>query len=167
MSKTNSPIKAEDLPYRPCVGIMVLNREGLVWAGKRIPIGNSEYDGSPQLWQMPQGGIDAGEDPLEAAYRELYEETGMKTVTSARRGKRLDQLRSAAATDWYRPQGEIPRPDPTLVRLPLRWRRERNRHQSAARRPRAGIRRLGMEADGGVARPDRRLQAPGLRPSGG
>ncbi|NTI30562.1 RNA pyrophosphohydrolase [Rhizobium rhizogenes] len=81
MSKTNSPIKAEDLPYRPCVGIMVLNREGLVWAGKRIPIGNSEYDGSPQLWQMPQGGIDAGEDPLEAAYRELYEETGMKTVT--------------------------------------------------------------------------------------
>ncbi len=42
---------------------------------------NSEYDGSPQLWQMPQGGIDKGEDPLEAAYRELYEETGIRTVT--------------------------------------------------------------------------------------
>lgn len=76
-----SDIKAEDLPYRPCVGVMVLNRDGLVWAGRRIAIGNSEYDGSPQLWQMPQGGIDPGEDPRAAAYRELYEETGMKTVT--------------------------------------------------------------------------------------
>ncbi|KPF45159.1 RNA pyrophosphohydrolase [Rhizobium sp. AAP43] len=74
-------IKAEDLPYRPCVGIMVLNRAGLVWAGRRISEGNSEYDGSPQLWQMPQGGIDAGEAPLPAAMRELYEETGMKTVS--------------------------------------------------------------------------------------
>ncbi|TCL73035.1 RNA pyrophosphohydrolase [Rhizobium sp. BK251] len=80
MSK-NTTVKAEDLPYRPCVGIMVLNRTGLVWTGRRVPVGNSEYDGSPQLWQMPQGGIDAGEDPLEAAYRELYEETGMKTVS--------------------------------------------------------------------------------------
>ena len=73
-------ITAEDLPYRPCVGIMVLNRQGLVWAGRRIPVGNSEYDGSPQLWQMPQGGIDKGEDPEKAAWRELYEETGMTSV---------------------------------------------------------------------------------------
>ncbi|HEV7435944.1 MAG TPA: RNA pyrophosphohydrolase [Pseudorhizobium sp.] len=73
-------LKAEDYPYRPCVGIMVLNREGLVWAGRRIAAENSEYDGSPQLWQMPQGGIDEREDPLKAAYRELYEETGMRTV---------------------------------------------------------------------------------------
>ncbi|MGO4437264.1 RNA pyrophosphohydrolase [Rhizobium sp. RAF56] len=81
MSKSPSPVKAEDLPYRRCVGIMVLNRQGLVWAGHRVAIGNSEYDGSPHLWQMPQGGIDGGEDPLEAAYRELYEETGMRSVT--------------------------------------------------------------------------------------
>ncbi|KAA0698964.1 RNA pyrophosphohydrolase [Neorhizobium sp. P12A] len=81
MSKTPETIKAEDLPYRPCVGVMILNSQGLVWAGRRIPDGNSEYDGSPQLWQMPQGGIDDGEDPLEAAYRELHEETGMKTVS--------------------------------------------------------------------------------------
>ena len=74
-------IRAEDLPYRPCVGIMVLNADNEVWAGRRIAIGNSEYDGSPQLWQMPQGGIDKGEDPLKAAYRELYEETGMKSVS--------------------------------------------------------------------------------------
>jgi putative (di)nucleoside polyphosphate hydrolase len=78
---TKPKVKAEDLPYRPCVGIMVLNRDGLVWSGRRIPEGNSEYDGSPQLWQMPQGGIDPGEDPLPAAIRELYEETGIKTVS--------------------------------------------------------------------------------------
>src|ERR1700712_1422727 len=81
MRKTRPPLRAEDLPYRPCVGVMILNRDGLVWAGRRIPVGNSEYDGSSQLWQMPQGGIDKGEDPLDAAYRELYEETGMKTVS--------------------------------------------------------------------------------------
>ncbi len=74
-------IKADDLPYRPCAGIMVLNDKGLVWAGRRISQGNSEFDGSPQLWQMPQGGIDEGEAALAAAIRELYEETGMKTVT--------------------------------------------------------------------------------------
>lgn len=78
---SQATVKAEDLPYRPCVGVMILNRDGLVWAGRRIPDGNSEYDGSPQLWQMPQGGIDKGEDPLDAAYRELYEETGIRTVT--------------------------------------------------------------------------------------
>ena len=46
---------ADSLPYRLCVGIMVLNSKGLVWAGHRIAEGNTEYDGSPQLWQMPQG----------------------------------------------------------------------------------------------------------------
>lgn len=69
------------LPYRPCVGIMVLNRDGLVWVGRRIAEPDGEMAGAAQLWQMPQGGIDAGEDPLEAAHRELYEETGMKTVS--------------------------------------------------------------------------------------
>lgn len=82
MSKNDKhPVQAGDLPYRPCVGIMVINRDGLVWAGRRISEGNTEFDGSPQLWQMPQGGIDKGEDPLPAAYRELYEETGMRTVS--------------------------------------------------------------------------------------
>ncbi|MEL6435601.1 MAG: RNA pyrophosphohydrolase [Pseudomonadota bacterium] len=70
-----------DLPYRPCVGIMVLNSAGKVWAGRRMKEGNTEYSGEPLLWQMPQGGIDKGEDPLPAAYRELYEETGMRSVS--------------------------------------------------------------------------------------
>lgn len=80
-SERRRPVDPATLPYRPCVGIMVLNRRGLVWAGRRVAEENSEYDGSPQLWQMPQGGIDRDEDPLRAARRELYEETGIESVT--------------------------------------------------------------------------------------
>ncbi len=76
-----SQLRAEDLPYRPCVGVMVLNKDGLVWAGRRIADTNAGDDTSQHLWQMPQGGIDEGEDPLAAAYRELYEETGIQTVS--------------------------------------------------------------------------------------
>jgi putative (di)nucleoside polyphosphate hydrolase len=58
------------LPYRPNVGLMILNPAGRVFAGQRL-------DNPEPAWQMPQGGIDAGETPLEAAYRELAEETGI------------------------------------------------------------------------------------------
>lgn len=78
MSKLIDP---ESLPYRPCVGVMVLNRDGLVWAGRRIAEDDSEMAGAKKLWQMPQGGIDEGEEPLPAARRELFEETGMRSVT--------------------------------------------------------------------------------------
>ncbi|MBM3618527.1 MAG: RNA pyrophosphohydrolase [Alphaproteobacteria bacterium] len=61
------------LPYRPCVGIMLLNRENKVFAAKRI-------DMRAEAWQMPQGGIDKGEDPRTAALRELEEETGVTSV---------------------------------------------------------------------------------------
>lgn len=81
MAKEKDAIDPESLPYRPCVGIMVLNRQGLVWAGRRIAAADSEFGGSTQLWQMPQGGIDKGEDPLPAARRELYEETGIRSVS--------------------------------------------------------------------------------------
>lgn len=59
------------LPYRPCVGLMLMNRDGLIWAGQRL-------DNSQDAWQMPQGGIDEGETPIEAALRELGEETGIE-----------------------------------------------------------------------------------------
>ena len=60
---------SSDLPYRPCVGIMLFNKNGEVFVGKRI-------DQSVEGWQMPQGGIDKGETPKEAALRELQEEAG-------------------------------------------------------------------------------------------
>lgn len=78
--KTAGAASGKDLPYRLCVGVMVLDSRGLVWAGRRLAEGNTEYDGSPQLWQMPQGGIDKNEDPYKAALRELYEETGITSV---------------------------------------------------------------------------------------
>ena len=58
------------LPYRPCAGIMLLNAKGQVFVGQRL-------DTTLEAWQMPQGGIDEGEDALSAAIRELGEETGV------------------------------------------------------------------------------------------
>jgi len=59
-----------DLPYRPCAGVMLVNRTGQVFVGQRM-------DSTLEAWQMPQGGIDPGEDALTAAVRELGEETGI------------------------------------------------------------------------------------------
>lgn len=73
-------IDPASLPYRPCVGIMVINRAGLVFVGRRADM-PGDAEGRGTWWQMPQGGIDEGEDPAIAALRELQEETG---ITSAR-----------------------------------------------------------------------------------
>ncbi len=65
--------KFKDLPLRNGVGIILLNRENKVFVAKRI-------DNPKNFWQMPQGGVDEGEDFLAAAYRELEEETSIKNV---------------------------------------------------------------------------------------
>jgi putative (di)nucleoside polyphosphate hydrolase len=80
----------EGLPYRICVGIMLLNREGLVFAGRRRNKRQREHVAPGYEWQMPQGGIDAGEDPYRAALRELNEETGVSSVSLL-----------AEAPDWF------------------------------------------------------------------
>ncbi len=67
------------LPYRPCVGVMVINRDGLIWVGRRIEA-TQRNEGSGNWWQMPQGGIDEGEDAAKAALRELEEETGIRSA---------------------------------------------------------------------------------------
>ena len=56
--------------YRPAAGVMLVNREGKVWVGQRL-------DNKLDAWQMPQGGLDPGEEPLAGALRELEEETGI------------------------------------------------------------------------------------------
>ena len=81
MSRKPSLLRHEDLPYRPCVGVMLINRDGSVFVGRRI-------DHSVEGWQMPQGGIAQGESPLEAAMRELVEEIG---TNNAKQLRELDQ----------------------------------------------------------------------------
>ncbi|NOX72364.1 MAG: RNA pyrophosphohydrolase [Alphaproteobacteria bacterium] len=65
-----TPDQINALPYRPCVGMMICNLEGRIFAGQRL-------DSNLDAWQMPQGGVEAGEDPREAALRELHEETSI------------------------------------------------------------------------------------------
>jgi putative (di)nucleoside polyphosphate hydrolase len=77
MSKT---VDIERLPYRPCVGIALFNARGEVWIGNRSDA-HAEGEGEGHWWQMPQGGLDKGEDPYKAALRELYEETSVSTVS--------------------------------------------------------------------------------------
>ena len=65
-----TPEEIAKLPYRPCAGVMLVNADGAVFVGQR-------KDRYTEAWQMPQGGIDEGEDPQAAALRELEEETGL------------------------------------------------------------------------------------------
>jgi putative (di)nucleoside polyphosphate hydrolase len=69
---------SKELPYRPCVGTMVVNAEGRVFIGRRSD--GPEHVDLTHEWQMPQGGVDPGEDPWQAALRELYEETSIRSV---------------------------------------------------------------------------------------
>ncbi|HEY8576420.1 MAG TPA: RNA pyrophosphohydrolase [Devosia sp.] len=76
------PVDRTALPYRDCVGVAVFNGKGEVFVGRRkadVHLQNGDEIAAP--WQMPQGGIDDGEDPLRAALRELHEETNISSVS--------------------------------------------------------------------------------------
>jgi putative (di)nucleoside polyphosphate hydrolase len=81
----------EDLPYRPCAGLCVINRKGLVFVGRRSD--GVEHIDATHHWQMPQGGIDEGEKPYPAALRELYEETNIRSI------EKLGEIRGWVAYD--------------------------------------------------------------------
>ena len=67
-----------DLPYRDCVGVVVFNRDGRVFIGERKAGKSGAMD---HTWQFPQGGIDKGEEPVDAAIRELFEETSIRSIS--------------------------------------------------------------------------------------
>ena len=73
MNKILSEIPLSERPYRSCVGLMVFNKDGNVFCGQRL-------DNKAEAWQLPQGGIDEGELPIEAGFRELKEETSIINV---------------------------------------------------------------------------------------
>ena len=78
------------LPYRRCVGIALFNRAGRVFVARRRGEAGPEHVRGPYRWQMPQGGIDPGEEPIEAAIRELFEETNVRSATLI-----------AEASEWF------------------------------------------------------------------
>ncbi|CAO4151259.1 RNA pyrophosphohydrolase [Methylorubrum aminovorans] len=80
------------LPYRPCVGVALLNRDGLVFIGRRKREAGPEHVDGDRAWQMPQGGIDDGEEPLAAALRELHEETNVPADAVTLLGETRDWL---------------------------------------------------------------------------
>ncbi|PVE22377.1 RNA pyrophosphohydrolase [Microvirga sp. KLBC 81] len=89
MRNAKSPQSRKELPYRSCVGVMLLNKQGQVFIGRRHS-DSGDHVANGYAWQMPQGGIDPGEDPYRAALRELYEETSVRSVSLL-----------AEAPEWY------------------------------------------------------------------
>jgi putative (di)nucleoside polyphosphate hydrolase len=123
-----------DKPYRPNVGIALFNNDGRVLIARRIRDDGPEVIYPGAEWQMPQGGIDAAEDPRAAALRELFEETGVMSA---------DYL---GETDWL--TYEFPpydaRPAAEMVRDAICRRRERDRSTDLAQWRGAGIRSVAL-----------------------
>jgi 8-oxo-dGTP pyrophosphatase MutT (NUDIX family) len=101
--------------YRPCVGVALVNQGGDAFIGHRKRKRGSEIL-DPRSWQMPQGGIDAGEQPFEAAKRELWEETSV----AGRRARTVER--------------PVSRADPEVVSVPVYWLGEGDRGSPSGRR---------------------------------
>ena len=149
----------DDLPYRTCVGMMLINTAGHVFIGRRA--GGIEHVDDSHVWQMPQGGVDPGEDTWEAAKRELYEETSVRSVEKL--GEIRDWLiydipRTVAGRTWkgrYRGQRQ--------KWYAIRFTGDDSEINSRSRRrSQGGICKLALGADEKPARVDRAVQAAGL-----
>ena len=117
---------------------MLLNREGLVFVGRRRNGGRSRARRRRHDWQMPQGGIDDGEDPYAAALRELYEETNVRSASSCSPRSQdwlaYDLPGDVAGTAWkgrYRGQTQ----KWFAFRFPGDEQRDRHRHPAGGHRP--------------------------------
>ena len=150
----------EDLPYRTCVGMMLINAAGLVFIGRRA--GGIEHVDETHVWQMPQGGVDPGEDTWEAAKRELYEETSVRSVEKL--GEVPDWLiydipRTVAGRAWkgrYRGQRQ------KWFAVRFTGKDSEINVAKSRRRAQGRIRELALGADEKSPEPDRSVQAPGL-----
>ena len=140
-----SEIYPAPLPLRPCVGVVLFNAEGLVWVGRHQPRWARQRDDfGDTFWQLPQGGIEPREPSREAAFRELWEETGVRNAIADRRNPRLAHLRAAARAARRRAEGQVRRPSPALVRHALRRRSTARSTFPAGAATAAGIRRLAV-----------------------
>jgi putative (di)nucleoside polyphosphate hydrolase len=126
-------------PYRPNVGVALFSREGLVFAGHRFASSGPELIDPATAWQMPQGGIDEGEDIIAAARRELWEETGVTSVSLL-----------GATEDWW--TYDFPPYDgPTTHKLaPFRGQQQR----WVAFRMEGGLDEIQMDVDGCTEDPE-------------
>ncbi len=154
----------EDLPYRPCAGLCVINRQGHVFIGRRLD--GPEHIDATHVWQMPQGGIDEGEKPYPAALRELHEETNIKSVKKLGEIKEWltydipPQIAGKAWSGKYRGQKQkwfalLFTGDDSEIDI-----------ETPARRPQAGVRRMALGADAGTSRPRGAVQAQDVRARG-
>ena len=148
----------KSLPYRPCAGMMVLNRAGLVFVGRRTD--GPEHVDATHVWQMPQGGIDEDEDPYAAALRELYEETSIRSVQKL--GEIAEWLTydlpsEVVKTAWggkYRGQKQ------KWYALRFIGKDSEINIDRSRRRPQTGVRRMEMGCNARAAGPGDPVQAP-------
>ncbi|WP_370214877.1 NUDIX domain-containing protein [Aeromicrobium sp.] len=150
---TDKDQQASALGYRPCVGVMLVNYSGEVFVGRRIDTKEGDF------WQMPQGGIDPGEDPRDALFRELWEETGVVSDKVAVIGQTAEPLRYDLPDDligklWGGPQvGPAPGSGADASRVIRRGRRPaRGGGRSRGHPPRGRGRRAARSSSSAPAR---------------